>query len=76
MTDPRAEPADDTAASPPPDCRELIEQASLLVEADEDTWNTEVLAHLEECPPCRIFIDQLIDLRTILRSLHGTDVRS
>lgn len=56
----------------PPDCRALIEQASQLVDADEDTWNAEILAHLDECPPCRVFLDQLIDLRAILHGLHDS----
>ncbi|MGW3624858.1 hypothetical protein [Streptomyces sp. NPDC000880] len=50
------------------DCIDFLPLVDDLLEIDDEGWNAQVVRHLEECPPCRIFLEQLQDLRRILRA--------
>ena len=52
-----------------PDCVEFVNLAHQLLDADESTWDRKIHAHLASCPPCEVYLRQLEDLRTLLRSL-------
>jgi predicted anti-sigma-YlaC factor YlaD len=53
------------------DCIEFLRRADDLLDVDDEGWDTQIMRHLEECPPCRIFLEQLQDLRRILRAQDG-----
>ncbi|HET6501418.1 MAG TPA: hypothetical protein VFG87_11715 [Amycolatopsis sp.] len=50
------------------DCVDFLGLVDDLVEVDDERWDAQVTRHLRECPPCRIFLEQLQDLRRILRT--------
>jgi predicted anti-sigma-YlaC factor YlaD len=50
------------------DCADFLPRVDDLLEIDDEGWDAQVVRHLEECPPCRIFLEQLQDLRRILRA--------
>jgi predicted anti-sigma-YlaC factor YlaD len=50
------------------DCIDFLPLVDDLLEIDNEGWDAQVVRHLEECPPCRIFLEQLQDLRRILRA--------
>lgn len=50
------------------DCAYFLPLVDDLLDIDDAAWDARVVRHLDECPPCRIFLNQLQDLRRILRS--------
>jgi len=37
-----------------------------LVESDPGQWGAIVTKHLEDCPPCLVYLQQMLDLRVLL----------
>jgi len=58
----------DAAGAAAIDCIDFLPLVDDLLEIDDEGWDAQVVRHLEECPPCRIFLEQLQDLRRILRA--------
>jgi len=53
------------------DCREFVGMVDDLLESDEETWETEVVQHLKDCPPCEVYLEQLQDVRRLLRGMES-----
>ncbi|MFM9584061.1 flavin reductase [Streptomyces caniscabiei] len=51
------------------DCREFVGMVDDLLDADEETWQAEVVQHLKDCPPCEVYLEQLQDVRRLLRGM-------
>ncbi|ATA28564.1 hypothetical protein MLM_2111 [Mycobacterium lepraemurium] len=49
------------------DCVDFVRLVDDLVDADPQQWGPIVAKHLEECPPCLIYLQQMLDLKTLLR---------
>jgi predicted anti-sigma-YlaC factor YlaD len=58
----------DAAGAAAIDCIDFLPLVDDLLEIDDEGWDAQVVRHLEECPPCRIFLEQLQDLRRMLRA--------
>jgi predicted anti-sigma-YlaC factor YlaD len=58
----------DPASAAAIDCIDFLPLVDDLLDIDDKGWDAQVVRHLEECPPCRIFLEQLQDLRRILRA--------
>jgi hypothetical protein len=56
---------------PEMDCIDFLSLVNDLLEIDDGEWEAAVVRHLHDCPPCRIFLEQLIDLRRLLRGQHA-----
>jgi len=48
-------------------CVRFVEVADALVDLPEARWGESLRRHVEVCPPCRVFLEQLQDLRLLLR---------
>lgn len=53
------------------DCREFVGMVDDLLDADEETWQAEVVQHLRDCPPCEVYLEQLQDVRRLLRGMDS-----
>lgn len=56
------------AGTPDIDCVDFLPLVDDLLEIDDKDWDAAVVRHVRQCPPCRIFLEQLEDLRSLLRS--------
>ncbi|MGA9870730.1 MAG: hypothetical protein WBQ44_06270 [Rhodococcus sp. (in: high G+C Gram-positive bacteria)] len=54
--------------APDIDCLDFLPLVDELLDIDDKDWDATVVRHLQQCPPCRIFLEQLEDLRHLLRS--------
>lgn len=52
-------------------CTEFVLMADELVETSPDQWGPVVDKHLAECPPCLIYLQQILDIQAILRRAQG-----
>jgi hypothetical protein len=57
-------------AVPDIDCAEFVRMVDELVRTDPAAWGPVVDKHLTDCPPCVIYLQQMLDLRTILRHVQ------
>jgi hypothetical protein len=48
------------------DCVEFVRLVDDLVESDPRHWGAIVAKHLEECPPCLVYLQQMLDLKVLL----------
>lgn len=51
---------------PPIDCVEFVRLVDDLVDADPQHWGPIVAKHLEDCPPCLVYLQQMLDLKILL----------
>lgn len=62
------------------DCVELVRLVDDLVDSDPRQWDAIVARHLADCPPCLVYLQQMLDLKALLRivsdgqHLSDTDV--
>ncbi|GAB4925015.1 hypothetical protein [Mycobacterium avium] len=49
------------------DCVDFVRLVDDLVDADPQQWGPIVAKHLDECPPCLIYLQQMLDLKILLR---------
>jgi predicted anti-sigma-YlaC factor YlaD len=55
------------------DCVDFLRRVDELLDVDADMWDARVRRHLVDCPPCRVFLEQLQDLRELLRAASTQD---
>lgn len=48
------------------DCVEFVRLVDDLVDSDPRRWGAIVTRHLDECPPCLVYLQQMRDLRILL----------
>ncbi|BDB42329.1 MULTISPECIES: hypothetical protein [Mycobacterium] len=48
------------------DCVEFVRLVDDLVDSDPQRWGAIVARHLEECPPCLVYLQQMLDLKVLL----------
>lgn len=48
------------------DCVEFVRLVDELVESDPEQWGAIVAKHLEDCPPCLVYLQQMLDLKVLL----------
>ncbi|OBJ52413.1 hypothetical protein [Mycobacterium sp. 1423905.2] len=48
------------------DCVDFVRLVDDLVESDPAQWGPIVARHLEECPPCLVYLQQMLDLKVLL----------
>jgi hypothetical protein len=48
------------------DCVEFVRMVDDLVESNPRQWGAIVAKHLEECPPCLTYLQQMLDLKVLL----------
>ncbi|MEY8016362.1 hypothetical protein [Mycobacterium servetii] len=53
-------------AVPAIDCVEFVRLVDDLVDSDPRRWGAIVSRHLDECPPCLVYLQQMLDLRILL----------
>ncbi len=55
------------------DCVEFVRLVDDLVESDPRQWGAIVAKHLEECPPCLVYLQQMLDLKVLLNHVFVGD---
>lgn len=55
------------ATVPDIDCTEFVLMVDDLVATEPHRWGEVVDKHLNDCPPCLIYMQQMLDIQTILR---------
>jgi hypothetical protein len=55
------------------DCVEFVRLVDDLVESDPRQWGAIVARHLEECPPCLVYLQQMLDLKVLLNHVFVGD---
>ena len=48
------------------DCVDFVRLVDELVDADPKRWGPIVAKHLKECPPCLVYLQQMLDLKILL----------
>jgi predicted anti-sigma-YlaC factor YlaD len=48
------------------DCVEFVRLVDDIVDSDPRRWGAIVTRHLAECPPCLVYLQQMLDLRILL----------
>ncbi len=48
------------------DCVDFVCLVDDLVDSDPDQWGPIVAKHLEDCPPCLVYLQQMLDLKVLL----------
>ncbi|EPQ76780.1 anti-sigma factor [Mycobacterium marinum] len=48
------------------DCVEFVHLVDDLVDADPQQWGAIVEKHLQDCPPCLVYLQQMLDLKILL----------
>lgn len=52
--------------TPAIDCVEFVRMVDELVESDPSRWGAVVAKHLDDCPPCLVYLQQMLDLKILL----------
>lgn len=52
------------------DCVEFVRLVDELMESDPRQWGAIVAKHLEDCPPCLVYLQQMLDLKVLLSHVH------
>lgn len=47
------------------DCAEFVELVEELVDTEPSLWGPVVDKHFSDCPPCEIYLQQMLDIRAI-----------
>lgn len=58
--------AADHDTTPAIDCVEFVRMVDELVDSDPQLWGAVVAKHLEDCPPCLVYLQQMLDLKVLL----------
>lgn len=53
-------------AVPAIDCVDFVRLVDDLVDSDPAQWGPIVAKHLDECPPCLVYLQQMVDLKVLL----------
>ncbi|WP_205873250.1 hypothetical protein [Mycobacterium camsae] len=48
------------------DCVEFVRLVDDLVDSHPGEWGAIVAKHIEDCPPCLVYLQQMLDLRVLL----------
>ncbi len=48
------------------DCVDFVRLVDELVDSDPRQWGPIVVKHLDECPPCLVYLQQMLDLKILL----------
>jgi hypothetical protein len=48
------------------DCVDFVRLVDDLVDSDPQHWGAIVAKHLEDCPPCLVYLQQMLDLKILL----------
>lgn len=48
------------------DCVDFVRLVDDLVDSDPAQWGPIVAKHLEDCPPCLVYLQQMLDLKVLL----------
>ena len=48
------------------DCVDFVRLVGDLVDSDPQLWGAIVAKHLEDCPPCLVYLQQMLDLKVLL----------
>jgi len=48
------------------DCVDFVRLVGDLVDSDPQHWGAIVAKHLEDCPPCLTYLQQMLDLKALL----------
>lgn len=56
---------------PPIDCVDFVRLVDDLVESDPRQWGAVVSRHLAECPPCLVYLQQMLDLKVLLNHVEA-----
>jgi hypothetical protein len=51
------------------DCIDFVRLVDALVDSDPDQWGPIVAKHLEDCPPCLVYLQQMLDLKVVLNHI-------
>jgi hypothetical protein len=51
---------------PAVDCVDFVRLVDDLVDSDPQQWGPIVARHLEECPVCLVYLQQMLDLKVLL----------
>jgi predicted anti-sigma-YlaC factor YlaD len=49
------------------DCVDFVRLVDDLVDSEPAQWGPIVARHLDECPPCLVYLQQMLDLKILLR---------
>lgn len=52
------------------DCVDFVRLVDDLVDSDPQTWGAVVAKHLDECPPCLVYLQQMRDLKILLNHVY------
>ena len=55
------------------DCVDFVRLVDDLVDSDPEHWGTIVEKHLEDCDPCLIYLQQMLDLKVLLNQVFDGD---
>ncbi|CDO89062.1 hypothetical protein AWC29_21420 [Mycobacterium triplex] len=55
------------------DCVDFVRLVDDLVDTDPDQWGPIVAKHLADCPPCLVYLQQMIDLKVLLNHVFDTE---
>jgi hypothetical protein len=58
---------------PAMDCVDFVRLVDDLVDADPQQWGAIVEKHLEDCDPCLIYLQQMLDLKVLLNHVFDGD---
>jgi predicted anti-sigma-YlaC factor YlaD len=56
----------DNNTVPAMDCVDFVRLVDDLVDSDPQQWGAVVAKHLEDCPPCLVYLQQMLDLKILL----------
>ncbi|OBJ51050.1 hypothetical protein [Mycobacterium asiaticum] len=55
------------------DCVEFVQLVDDLVQSDPQQWGAIVDKHLADCPPCLVYLQQMLDLKVLLNYIGDRD---
>ncbi|MCV7029316.1 hypothetical protein [Mycobacterium sherrisii] len=58
-------------AVPAIDCVDFVRMVDDLVDSDPAQWGPIVAKHLEDCPPCLVYLQQMLDLKVLLNHVFA-----
>lgn len=52
------------------ECTAFVLMVDELVHTDPQQWGPVIDKHLTDCPPCLVYLQQMLDLQTLLGHVH------
>jgi hypothetical protein len=52
------------------DCVDFVGLVDNLVDSDPQEWGAIVAKHIEDCPPCLVYLQQMLDLKILLNHVY------